>query len=183
MTAAALLPTTTAWKLDPSHTSVAFSAKHMMFTTVKGRFADVEGTITTDGTTPTSASVNVTMKAASIDTGNAQRDEHLRSADFLDVEQYPSITFQSTKIGGTHDDFTMTGDLTIHGTTRPITLDVSYEGAGMDPWGGERMGFSASATFDRREFGLVWNQVLEAGGVLVSNDVKIQIDAQLVKAS
>jgi polyisoprenoid-binding protein YceI len=181
MTAPAANATNT-WKLDPSHTTVEFSAKHMMFTTVKGRLGEVDGTIDINGDSPASAVVNVTMKAASIDTRNEQRDGHLRSADFLDVENFPEVTFKSTKIAGAKDHFTITGDLTIRGTTRPVTLDATYEGTGIDPWGGERLGFSADAKIDRREFGLTWNQALEAGGVLVSNDIKLHIDAQLVRA-
>jgi len=178
-------PTATAtntWKLDPSHSNVEFSAKHMMFTTVKGRFGDIEGTIEVNGDAPEAAVVNVTMKAASIDTRSEQRDGHLRSADFLDVENFPEVTFKSTKISGALDRFKLEGELTIRGTTKPVTLDVTYEGNGIDPWGGERLGFSADAKIDRREFGLTWNQALEAGGVLVSNDIKLHIDAQLVRA-
>jgi polyisoprenoid-binding protein YceI len=174
--------TTAAWKLDPSHTTIEFSAKHMMFTTVKGRFADLDGTVQINGSTPDSAVVNATMKVASIDTRNEQRDGHLKSADFLDAENFADITFKSTKISGTKESFKLTGDLTIRGTTKPVTLDATYEGKGMDPWGGERMGFSATGKIDRREFGLTWNQALEAGGVLVSNEIKIHIDAQLVHA-
>lgn len=170
------------WKLDPSHSAVEFSAKHMMFTTVKGRFGEFEGTIDVNGDAPEAASVNVTMKAASIDTRSEQRDGHLRSADFLDVENYPNVTFKSTTITGTADRFTMAGELTIRGVTKPVSLDVTYEGKGIDPWGGERLGFSADGKIDRREFGLTWNQALEAGGVLVSNDIKLHIDAQLVRA-
>ena len=173
---------TNAWKLDASHTTVEFSARHMMFTTVKGRLADVDGTVTVNGATPDTAVVDVTIKAASIDTRTEQRDQHLRSGDFLDVENFPDVTFRSTKISGAKEHFTLTGDLTIRGTTKSVTLDVIYEGAGKDPWGGERMGFSADGKIDRREFGLTWNQVLEAGGVIVSNEIKIHIDAQLVRA-
>lgn len=174
--------TTAAWKLDPSHTTIEFSARHMMFTTVKGRLADLDGTVQINGSTPDSAIVNATMKVASIDTRNEQRDGHLKSADFLDVENFPDITFKSTKSSGTKETFTLTGDLTIRGITRPVTLDATYEGKGIDPWGGERMGFSADGKIDRREFGLTWNKALEAGGVLVSNEIKIHIDAQLVHA-
>ena len=176
----AIAPTATSWKLDPSHTTVEFSAKHMMFTTVKGRFADFEGTINVPGPTLADATVVATMKTASIDTRVEQRDQHLRSADFLDAENFPDVTFKSTKLDGTKDEFTMTGDLTIRGTTRPVTLDVTFEGTGTDPWGNERMGFSASGKIDRRDFGLTWNQALEAGGILVGNDIKIQIDAQII---
>ena len=174
-------PATAAWKLDPTHSAVEFSARHMMFTTVKGRFSDIDGTITVDGDSPASAVVNATMKVASIDTRTEQRDAHLRSADFLDAEHFPDVTFSSTSIRGGKDKFALTGNLTIRGTTRPVTLDVTYEGTGKDPWGGERMGFAADGKIDRREFGLTWNQVLEAGGVLVSNEIKIHIDAQLVR--
>ena len=173
---------TSVWKLDPSHTTVEFSARHLMITTVKGRIADVEGTVTVNGSTPETAVVEATLKAASIDTRTEQRDQHLRSADFLDVENFPDMTFASTAIGGTKEQFRMTGDLTIRGTTKAITLDVTNEGSGKDPWGGERMGFSAAGKIDRRDFGLTYNQVLEAGGVLVSNEIKIHIDAQLVRA-
>jgi polyisoprenoid-binding protein YceI len=181
MTAPTAIATNT-WKLDPSHTTIEFSARHMMFTTVKGRFADVEGTITLNGDSPETAAVEATMNAASIDTRNEQRDQHLRSADFLDAEQFPTVAFKSTKIAGTEEHFSVTGDLTIRGVTKAVTLDVTYEGTGKDPWGNERMGFSAAGKIDRRDFGLTWNQALEAGGVLVSNEIKIHIDAQLVRA-
>jgi polyisoprenoid-binding protein YceI len=177
------MATPTTWTLDPTHSTVEFSAKHMMFTTVKGRFTDVEGSVIVDGDSPVTAVVDVTMKAASIDTRTEQRDQHLRSADFLDVETHTTITFKSTKVEGTKEHFKLIGDLTIRGVTRPITLDATYEGAGKDPWGGERIGFSADAKLDRREFGLIWNQALEAGGILVSNDIKIHVDAQLIRAA
>lgn len=180
MTAAAT-PTGTSWKLDATHTSVEFSAKHLMITTVKGRFADVAGSVTVNGASPADASVDITIQAASIDSRTEQRDAHLRSADFLDVEKYPTITFKSTKIEGSRDEFTLTGDLTIHGTTKSVTLAVAFEGEGKDPWGGTRMGFSATGKIDRRDFGLTWNAALEAGGVLVSNDIKITIDAQVIQ--
>jgi polyisoprenoid-binding protein YceI len=172
---------TTTWKLDPSHSTIEFSAKHMMFTTVKGRFADVDATIVANDDSPEGASLEVTMQTASIDTRSEMRDNHLRSADFLDAEKFPTITFKSAAIAGRKESFSITGDLTIHGVTRQVTLDVAYEGAGIDPWGGQRMGFSASGKIDRRDFGLTWNQALEAGGVLVSNDIRINIDAQLTR--
>ncbi len=171
----------TTWKLDPAHTLVEFSAKHMMITTVKGRFTDVEGTIHADEEDVSKSSVEARIKAASIDTRTQQRDDHLRSADFLDVEKYPDITFKSTGIEGNKDEFRLIGDLTIRGTTRSVTLDASFEGRGKDPWGGERAGFSAHGKIDRRDFGLTWNQALETGGVLVGHDIKISIDAQAVR--
>lgn len=171
----------TTWAIDPSHSTVEFSAKHMMITTVKGRFADVAGTVVPGGTTPAGATVDVTIQAASIDTRSDQRDGHLRSADFLDVERFPQIRFRATSATGTRDHFALTGELTIRDVTRSVSLDVRFEGEGQDPWGGSRMGFSATGKIDRREFGLVWNQALEAGGVLVGNDIKLQIEVQLIR--
>lgn len=173
----------TTWKIDPAHTTVEFSAKHMMITTVRGRLGEVEGTIETDEEHPECSTVQVTIAAASIDTRNEQRDAHLRSGDFLDVEHYPSITFRSTRIEGGKDHFRLTGDLAIRGRSRPVTLDVRFEGRSKDPWGGERAGFSATTTIDRREWGLMWNQALEAGGVLVGNELRLSIDVQAVKQS
>jgi len=171
----------TQWKLDPTHTAVEFSAKHLMISTVKGRIADVEGTIDIDESNPKNSSVVATLKGASIDTRTDQRDQHLRSADFLHVEKYPEITFRSTGIEGERDEFKLTGDLTIKDVTRPITLDVRFEGQQKDPWGGERIGFSATGKLDRRDFGLVWNLLLETGGLTVGNDIKINIEVEAVK--
>jgi polyisoprenoid-binding protein YceI len=175
--------TRTAWKLDPAHSMVEFSAKHMMITTVKGRIADVEGIIYTDEKDPKNSSVEAVLKGASIDTRSDQRDQHLRSGDFLNVEQFPEITFKSTSVKGNKEEFKLTGDLTIRDVTRAVTLDVEYHGRNRDPWGGERVGFSASGKIDRREFGLLWNQALETGGVLVGNDIKINIEVQAVKTA
>jgi polyisoprenoid-binding protein YceI len=177
-------PTTgakTQWKLDATHTSVEFSAKHLMITTVKGRIADVEGTIEIDDKNPWNSSVEAVLKAASIDSRTTQRDDHLRSGDFLNVEKFPDIKFRSTKIEGDSEAFKLTGELTIRDVTRPITLDVTFEGQTKDPWGGERAGFSAKGKIDRRDFGLTWNQVLEAGGVAVSNEIKINVEVEAVK--
>ena len=168
------------WTIDPSHTTVEFVAKHMMITTVKGRFAELTGTIVADEGNLSDSSVEATLQAASLDTRSEQRDAHLRSPDFLDVENYPEVTFKSTAISGTKQSFTVTGDLTIRGVTRPITLDATFEGEGKDPWGGTRASFSAHGKFDRRDFGLTWNVALETGGILVSNEVKINIEAQAV---
>ncbi len=175
--------TRTTWKLDPSHTTVEFSAKHLMISTVKGRIADVEGTIVSDEKSPRNSSVEATLKAVSIDTRTDQRDQHLRSADFLNAEQFPEIKFRSTRIEGDKERFKLTGDLTIRDVTRPITLDVQFEGRTKDPWGGDRIGFSASGKIDRRDFGLTWNQTLEAGGVVVGNDVKINLEVEAVKVA
>lgn len=174
------------WTLDPTHSSVEFRVKHMMITTVKGRFSTVEGVVKTVGEGPSDWVVEVKIDAASIDTRAGQRDDHLRSADFLDAATHPELTFRSKRVEGSFskpgDSFELIGDLTIRGVTREVALDTTYEGRGQDPWGGERMSFTASTTIDRRDYGLLWNQALEAGAVLVANDVTINIDAQLVKA-
>jgi len=173
--------TKTTWKLDPAHTLVEFSAKHLMITTVKGRITDIEGTIHADEKNPQSSSVEAVLKAASLDTRTDQRDQHLRSADFLDVEKFPEIKFRSTRIQGGKESFKLTGDLTIRDVTKPITLDVEFEGTTRDPWGGERIGFSAKGKIDRRDFGLTWNQALETGGVVVGNDIKINLEVEAIK--
>jgi polyisoprenoid-binding protein YceI len=176
---------TSTWQIDASHTSVEFAVKHMMFTTVRGRFKDVKGTIEADESNPDNSRVSVEIAAASIDTGVADRDAHLRSADFLDVENHPTLTFRSKRIAGAMkvegDKFTVTGDLTIRGTTMEITLECTYEGTGKDPWGGTRAGSGATTRVDRREWGLRWNQALETGGILVANEVRIEVEVQAVK--
>lgn len=165
--------------IDPAHSNVEFAVKHMMITTVKGRFSDVKGTVQIpDRGEP---KIDVTISAASIDTRTEARDTHLRSADFFDVATYPEIRFVSTKATPTKDGYKLTGDLTIKGVTKSITLDVTEEGSGVDPWGNVKASFSASGKFNRTDFGLTWNAALETGGVLVSEEVKISIDAQLVK--
>lgn len=176
-------PTATVWKIDPAHSQIEFSVRHMMITNVKGRFAGVEGTVRLDDANPSAADVDVRIDAASIDTREPQRDTHLRSADFFDVERFPHITFTSKRpIERRGGGFTLAGDLTMHGVTREVVLDVAEEGRGKDPWGGERLGFSATTKVKRSDFGLLWNQALETGGVLVSDDVKIALELELVKA-
>jgi polyisoprenoid-binding protein YceI len=175
--------TRTEWKLDPTHTDVEFSAKHLMITTVKGRITDVAGSILIDERTPENSSVDVTLNTASIDTRTDQRDQHLRSADFLDVEKYPQIRFKSTRVQGDRNEFKLTGDLTIRDVTKSVTLDVQFEGQTKDPWGGERVGFSARGKIDRRDFGLTWNVLLEGGGLTVGNDIKISIELEAVKVA
>ena len=176
---------TTTWQLDPAHSTVEFAVKHMMFTTVRGRFKTFEGSIQIDEQHPDRSRVEVTIDAASIDTGAPDRDAHLRSADFLDVEQHPKMIFTSTRVDGAHkkegDRFKVAGELEIRGTRMPVTLDVTFEGLGTDPWGKQRSGFAARTEIDRREWGLRWNQALETGGVLVANAVKIELEAQAVK--
>ena len=174
--------TFTTWSIDPAHSQIEFAVRHMMITTVKGRFGIVHGTVRSHDADPAKGDVDIEIDADSIDTRELQRDAHLKSADFFDVEKFPKLTFKSTGISDVQGDhFKLTGDLTIHGVTRPVTLDVTSEGRGKDPWGGERAGFSATARIKRSDFGLTWNQALEAGGFLVGDEVKINLDIELVK--
>ena len=173
--------TGTTWRIDPSHTHVEFSVKHLMIAKVKGRFTGVTGTVRLVPGLAGSG-VDVVIDAASIDTREERRDAHLRSADFLDVEQFPELTFRGRRVIPTGmGEFSVTGDLTIRGVTREVTLQVADEGRSGDPWGGERAGFSATTRIDRRDFGLTWNQALETGGVLVGNEVTISLEVELVK--
>ncbi|MDB4950956.1 MAG: YceI family protein [Gemmatimonadetes bacterium] len=173
--------TGTTWQIDAAHTHVEFAVKHMMISTVKGRFSGVKGTVRTARGDFTDAQVDVTIDVATLDTRQEQRDGHLRSADFFDAETYPSIRFVSKRVQQGGDGFQVVGDLTIRDVTREVTLDVTDEGRGKDPWGGERAGFSAKTRVDRREFGLTWNQALETGGILVGDDVKLSFEVELVK--
>jgi polyisoprenoid-binding protein YceI len=177
-------PALTTWKVDPSHSHLEFGVRHLMISTVKGRFGVLEGTVRTDEANPAKADVNVTIDAASIDTREAQRDAHLKSADFFDVAAFPTLTFTGGRVTeASGDRFKLTGDLTIHGVTREVTLDVTTEGRGKDPWGGDRAGYSAHTKIKRSDFGLTWNQLLEAGGFAVGDEVKISLDVELVKSS
>lgn len=177
---------TTTWQLDPAHSSVEFSVKHMMMTTVRGRFKDVTGTLTADEEHPEGCCVEVEIAVASIDTGSAERDAHLRGPDFFDVERYPTITYRSKRISGDFakegDRFRVVGDLTMRDTSMEVELDCTFEGRGQDPWGKERAGFRAVTEIDRRDWGLKWNQAIETGGVLVANRVRIEAEVQFVKA-
>ena len=175
---------TTTWNIDPTHTTVEFAVKHLMISTVKGHFGDVQGTLTLDESKPAASKVAVEIAAASIDTRVEQRDGHLRSPDFFAAEQYPKLGFVGKRvIGDVNGEFKLVGDLTIRDVTQELTLDVENEGRARDPWGGDRIVFSAKGKFLRSAFGLNWNQALEAGGVLVSEDVKIAVEAQFVKAN
>jgi polyisoprenoid-binding protein YceI len=175
--------TVTTWQIDPAHTDIGFEVKHLMISKVRGRFGTVTGTIHLDETDVTRSSVEAEIDTTTIDTREAQRDAHLRSADFFDVESFPKITFRSTRVERVDEDHaTVVGDLTIRGTTREVKLSVEEEGKAKDPWGGDRIAFSATAKIDRRDFGLTWNQALEAGGVLVANEIKLILDVQAVKA-
>jgi polyisoprenoid-binding protein YceI len=177
-------PATTTWTIDASHSEVGFSVKHLMISTVRGRFAAVTGTIAFADDDFTDASADVRIDAASIDTREAKRDEHLRSADFFDVGNFPALTFKSRAVrGAAGPAFQLEGDLTIKDTTREVVLDVVFEGTQTDPWGQQKSGFSATTTISRSAFGLTWNAALETGGVLVGDDVKITLDIQLLKTA
>ncbi len=170
------------WNIDPSHSAIHFSVRHMVVSKTRGRFTKWGGQIAFDPADPAQGSVEVNIDPASLDTADAQRDAHLRSADFFDVEKFPAASFKSTGIedlGG--GQLRVRGNLTVHGVTRPVVLEALYEGNGKDPWGGERAGFSASTTIDRREFGLQWNKALETGGVLVGDKVELTLEVEAVK--
>ena len=173
---------TVTWQIDASHTTIGFAARHAMVAKVRGRFADFDGSFTIDGSSPENSTATVTIKTASLDTRNDDRDGHLKSADFLDVEKYPEITFASTSIKSVGDgDFIVGGDLTISGVTQPIEVALTYVGVSQDPWGGTRIGFEGQTEFSRKDFGLTWNVALETGGVLVGEKVKIELDVEAVK--
>ena len=174
----------TKWTIDPAHSLIEFSVKHMMFTTVRGKFPAVEGVVHLDTENSEASSVEVRIEAAGIDTGVEDRDTHLRSSDFFDAEQHPHISFRSTKLSGSLVEggtFQVSGELTIRGVAREVVLEATFEGTGKDPWGGTRAGFSASTTIDRRDFDLTWNQALETGGLLVGHEVKIGLQIQVVQ--
>lgn len=171
--------TVTVWQLDPAHTQVEFSTKHMMFTTVKGHFGGIKGTIRLDEQDITRSSVDVEIDAGTLDTKVEQRDAHLRSQDFLYVEQHPKITFTSTRVERAGDDqLKVTGDLTVRGVTRPVVLDATINGRGKTPYGATVAGFEAHGSINRKDFGLNWNVALEAGGFLVGDTIKINVEAE-----
>lgn len=170
------------WAIDPTHTVIGFHARHAMVAKVRGRFAEFEGSLTLDGATPANSSATLTVQTASIDTRTPDRDGHLKSADFLDVEQFPTLTFTSTAVTQKSDEhYVLTGDLTIKDVTRPVDIELTVTGVGPDPWGGTRIGFEGHTTISRKDYGLVWNVALEGGGVLVSDSVKIELDVEAVK--
>jgi polyisoprenoid-binding protein YceI len=182
MTATASIPHTTTWQLDAAHSAVEFSVKHLMIATVKGSFAGIEGSIVGDEADASGASLAVKIDVASLTTNNDQRDAHLRSGDFFDVEKYPGITYVGKRIvGDAFGAFQLIGDLTIRDVTREVTLDVTFEGRAKDPWGNSRLVYNATGKIRRTDFGLNWNQALETGGVLVSEDVKIAVEAQFIQ--
>jgi polyisoprenoid-binding protein YceI len=174
---------TTTWQLDAAHSSIEFSVKHMMMTTVRGRFKEIRATLTGDRDHPEDAGVEATIAVASIDTGVPDRDAHLRGPDFFDAARFPEITFRFTRIEGTPpteegDRFRLVGDLVIRDSTMEVVLDCEYQGRGIDPWGKTRAGFSFRTGLDRREWGVKWNQALETGGVLVANQVRVEGEVQ-----
>ena len=176
--------TTTTWAFDQAHTEIGFGVKHMMVSTVKGRFTDFEGTIKGDPTNPANAQVEVTINADSIDTRNEQRDGHLKSGDFLDVENHPTITFKSTRVERQNSNiYRVFGDLTIRGTTREIELEASVNGVGKSPYGQDIVGVTVTGLLSRQEWGLTWNVALETGGVLVGDTAKISIELEAIKQS
>jgi polyisoprenoid-binding protein YceI len=170
----------TTYDIDASHTTVEFVVRHLMISKVRGRFTGVKGTIVVPAGAKFPSAAEIDIDPATIDTREEQRDGHLKSPDFLDVAQFPSLTFKSTSCEGDGDDFKLLGDLTIHGTTKPVELDCTHEGTTVDPWGNARIGFSAHAKISRKEFGLGWNQALEAGGVVISDDVRIEINLEVL---
>jgi len=175
------LPAAGTYGLDTSHSQVGFAVRHVMVSKTRGRFSDFAGTVEI-GENPLESSVAVTIQTASIDTRDEQRDGHLRSGDFFDAEAWPTMTYQSRSVRQVGDGrYVVEGDLTIKGVTKPVPLELTFEGGATDPWGGVRIGFSAKAEIDREAFGLTWNQALETGGVLVGKKVSIEIEAEAVK--
>ena len=179
--APALTELTGTYTLDPAHTRIGFVARHAMVTKVRGSFDEFAGTAVLDGTNPANSRVEVTIEAASIDTRNAQRDEHLRSNDFLAMQEYPKITFASTGVRQAGEStFEVTGDLTIKGVTNEITIPFEFEGAAKDPFGNLRIGFEGKAVLSRKDWGLTWNAALETGGMLVSDKIKLEFDISAI---
>lgn len=178
-TAAATVETRRTWNIDPAHSEAQFAVRHMMISKVRGHFGKISGTIELDAHDLRQSRVEVTIDVSSIDTREPQRDAHLRSADFLDAETFPTITFKSRAVSPAGAGrFTIAGDLTMHGVTREVTLEAREEGRAKDPWGNERVGFSATTRIDRRDFGLHWNQALETGGILVGHDIDIALEIE-----
>jgi polyisoprenoid-binding protein YceI len=174
---------TSTYNIDSSHSGVHFSVRHLVVSKVRGAFQRFTGVVQFDADDVSRSSVEVSIEAASVDTREPKRDAHLRSADFFDAEQFPTLTFKSTRITGNGDKLKIVGELTMRGVTREVTLDATFEGAGRDPWGGERLAWAARTSVTREDFGLKWNQALEAGGVLVGSKVEIELDVQAVKAA
>ncbi len=176
------LPAPGRWSIDPTHSRIQFAVRHMMISRVRGHFSSFSGTIEV-APEPTQSSVEVLIQAASLDTGDKTRDSHLRSADFLDVQEYPEIRFRSTSVRPSGDSWEVEGDLTVKNVVRPVRLRVDYTGTATDPWGGTRAGFEATTVLDREDFGVTWNQVLEAGELMVGKEIKVELDIEAVLES
>jgi polyisoprenoid-binding protein YceI len=170
------------YKIDPSHSHVGFGVKHMI-SRVKGQFTEFDGDFSFDPTKPTASTGKFVVKTASVSTENAKRDEHLKSGDFFDVKKFPEMTFDKIKIKPAKgkDRYKMTGELTLHGVTKPVSLDLEYTGTAKDPWGNTRVGFSADGKINRKDFGIVWNKTLDAGGMLLGDDVAIDLQVEAVQ--
>ena len=184
MTTATVIPgTTTTWKLDPAHSVAEFKVKHMMISNVKGSFTGLSGVLNLDETDRTHSTIEASIDVATVKTGDDQRDGHLKSADFFDVEKFPTMTFKSTDIDSTGGaNYEVTGEFTLHGVTKPVTFKVEdVSEPSKDPWGNHRIGLSATAKINRKEFGLEWNSALETGGILVGEDVIISLEVQFIK--
>ena len=171
------------YTIDPAHSRIGFAVRHAMVTNVRGEFTEYEGKLHLDGSDPSKSTAELVIKVASIDTKQAQRDEHLRTGDFFAAETHPEITFRSTSAEEADGDYLLHGDLTIKGVTRPVTLDLEYTGAATDPYGAQRAGFEGGATVDRTDWGLTYNAALETGGVLIGEKVKLTLDISAVKAA
>ena len=176
---------TTTWNIDPAHSAAEFKVKHMMISNVKGKFTELSGVLSLDEADVTKSAIEASIPINTISTGDEQRDGHLKSADFFDAEKFPTMTFKSAKVtpasGG---EFTVTGDLALHGVTKPVTFDVEgLSQPAKDPWGNLRVGLSATAKINRKDFGLTWNSALETGGVLVGEDISITLDVEFIKAA
>jgi polyisoprenoid-binding protein YceI len=172
------------WNIDTGHSAIHFGVRHMMFTKTRGRFTRWSGELRLDPSNLPASSVEVTIDAASIDTGDQQRDGHLRSPDFLEAEKFPTLVFRSTKVDDLGDGkLRVSGDLTIRGVTRPVVLDTEYGGRMKDPWGNDRAGFTAKTSIDRSDFGLRWNMALEGGGLVLGNKVEIELELEAIAAA
>lgn len=182
-TTSALTDIAGAYTLDTSHSRLGFVARHAVVTKVRGQFADWEGTAQIDTANPAASSVNLTIRPASVSTGSADRDGHLQSADFFDVENHPEWTFVSTDVSRDGDEWAITGDLTIKGVSNPVTITFEENGSAKDPFGNVRVGFEGSTTVNRKDWGLTWNAALETGGVLVSEKIKLEFDISAIKSA
>ncbi|MFF0095777.1 YceI family protein [Streptomyces canus] len=170
------------YTIDASHSTIGFTVRHAMVTNVKGKFNEFSGSLHLDGGAPSASTASIDVKMDSIDTGSEDRDGHLKSADFFKIEEFPTMTFRSTKAEALGDeDYRITGDLTILGTTKPLTIDLEFNGAAKDPFGNERVGFEGKAEIKRSEWGLTWNAALETGGVLISDKIKLSFDISAIK--